>query len=64
MLFWSNFLRRRQIFEKKTSQKAVFGHFLENFDKKNALFFGARSLSKLLYIGTEGAFITILAPLP
>ena len=52
-LFWQSFLRRRQIFE-KTVKKAVFGHFLKNFDKKR--FFGARSPSKLVYIGFEGAF--------
>ena len=40
-LFWQNFLRRRQIFEKKNSQKSRFRHFLENFDQKNA-FFSAR----------------------
>ena len=34
----------------------VFGHFLKNFDKKIAFFFGARSPSKLAYIGAEGAF--------
>ena len=49
-LFWQNFLRRRQIF-KKTVKKAVFGYFLKNFDKKIAFFFGARSPSKLAYIG-------------
>ena len=36
-LFWQNFLRRRQIFE-KTVQKAVFGHFLKNFDKTSRFF--------------------------
>ena len=37
--FCLNFLlRRRQIFEKKTVKKAVFGHFLKNFDKKIAFF--------------------------
>ena len=36
---------------------AVFGHFLKNFDKKIA---GARSPSKLVYIGAEGAFRKIL----
>ena len=45
---------------KKQSKKAVFGHFLKNFDKKNCVFFGARSPSKLVYIGLEGAFRTIL----
>ena len=57
-LFWQNFLRRRQIFE-KTVTKAVFGHFLKNFDKKNRAF-GARSPSKLVCIGAEGAFRKIL----
>ena len=52
-------LRRRQIF-KKTVKKAVFGHFLKNFDKKKCVFFGARSPSKLVYIGAEGAFRKIL----
>ena len=37
-LFWQNFLRRRQIFEKKTVKKGVFRHFLENFDQKIAFF--------------------------
>ena len=54
-----NFLRRRQIFE-KTVKKAVFGHFLKNFDKKIAFFFGARSPSKLVYVGAKGAFRKIL----
>ena len=36
-LFLQNFQRRRQIFE-KTVKKAVFGHFLKNFDKKIAFF--------------------------
>ena len=57
--FWLNFLRRRQIF-KKTVKKAVFGHFLKIFDKKNRVFFGARSPSKLVYIGAKGAFRKIL----
>ena len=35
-LFWPNFLRRRQFFEKKV-KKAVFGHF-ENLTKKIAFF--------------------------
>ena len=51
-------LPRRQISE-KTVKKAVFGHFLKNFDKKSR-FFGARSPSKLVYIGAEGAFRKIL----
>ena len=42
--FWQNFLRRRQISE-KTVKKAVFG---------------ARSPSKLVYIGAKGAFRKIL----
>ena len=37
-------------FLKKQVKKAVFGHFLDKFDKKSRLF-GARSLSKLVYIG-------------
>ena len=44
---------------KKTVKKAVFGHFLKNFDKK-LRFFGARSPSKLVYIGAKGAFRKIL----
>ena len=51
-------MRRRQIFE-RTVKKAVFGHFLKNFDKKMR-FFGARSPSKIAYIGAEGAFRKIL----
>ena len=51
-------MRRRQIFE-KTVKKAVFGHFLKNFDKKMR-FFGARSPSKIASIGAEGAFRKIL----
>ena len=43
-------------FKKKTVKKAVFGHLLKNFGKKIAFFFGARSPSKLLYIGAKGAF--------
>ena len=58
-LFWLNFLRCRQIFE-KTVKKAVFGHFLKNFDKKKSRFFGARSPSKLVYIGAAGAFRKVL----
>ena len=46
--------------KKKQVKNAVFGHFLENVDKKNAFFFGARSPSKLVYIGSEGAFRKIL----
>ena len=34
---------------------AVFGNFLETFDQKNRVFFGERSLSKVVYIGAEGA---------
>ena len=30
-------------FWKNSKKKAVFGHFLKNFDKKNCVFFGARS---------------------
>ena len=59
-LFWQKFLRRRQIFEKKTVKKGVFRHFLKNFDKKIAFIFGARSPSKLVYIGAKGAFRKIL----
>ena len=58
-LFWLNFLRRRHIFE-KTVKEAVFGHFLKKFDKKNRVFFGARSPSKLVCIGAQGAFRKIL----
>ena len=52
---WFFELFRRQVFE-KTVKKNVFGHFLKNFDKKNRVFFGARSPSKLIYIGAQGAF--------
>ena len=52
-------MRRRQIFE-KTVKKAVFGHFLKNFDKKMRFFFGARSPSQIASIGAEGAFRKIL----
>ena len=45
---------------KKQVKKAVFVHFLENFHKKNRVFFGARSPSNLVYIGAEGAFRKIL----
>ena len=48
-LFWRNFLRRRQFFEKKQVKKAVFGHFLENFDKKNAFFWRALPLKTRRY---------------
>ena len=50
---------QRRICLKKQSKKAVFGHFLKNVDKKIA-FFGARSTSKLVYIGAKGAFRKIL----
>ena len=46
--------------EKKTVKKAVFGRFLKKLDKKIAFFFGARSPSKLVYIGAEGALRKIL----
>ena len=45
---------------KKQVKKAVFGHFLENFDKKKTRLFGARSPSKLVYIGAEVALRKIL----
>ena len=45
-LFLPNFLRRRQIFEKKTGQKP----FLENFDKKKFRFFLARAPPQSYYI--------------
>ena len=48
LLFWLNFLRRRQIFE-KTVKKAVFGHFLKNFDKKIAFFWRAVPLKVSIY---------------
>ena len=51
-------MRRMQIFE-KTVKKAVFGHFLKNFDKKMC-FFGARSPSQIASIGAKGAFRKIL----
>ena len=57
--FGQYFERRRQIFE-KTVKKAVFGHFLKNFDKKIAFFWRACSPSKLVYIGAEGGFGKIL----
>ena len=47
-LFWQNFLRRRQIFD-KTVKKAVFGHFLKNFDKKIAFFWRALPLKVSIY---------------
>ena len=47
-------------FKKKQVEKDFFGHFLENFDKKNRVFFGARSPSKLVYIGAKGALRKIL----
>ena len=47
-------LGRRQTIE-KIGHKAVFGLFLENFDQKLP-FFGARSPSKIIYIGSKGAF--------
>ena len=46
-------------FFKKHVKNAVFGHFLETFDKKTR-FFDARSPSKLVYIGARGAFGQIL----
>ena len=39
-MFRSNFLRRRRNF-KKQARKGIFRHFLENFDQKNFVFFGA-----------------------
>ena len=57
-ILWLNFPRGRQIFE-KTVKRAVFWHFLKNFDKKSR-FFGARSPSNLVYIGAQGAFRKIL----
>ena len=48
-LFLLNFLCRRRIFE-KTVKKAVFEHF-EKCWQKNRVFFGARSPSKLIYVG-------------
>ena len=47
-LFWQNFLRRRQIFE-KTVKKAVFGHLLENFDQKIAFFWRGLPLKVSIY---------------
>ena len=44
----------------KKQSKAVFETFLKNFDQKIAFFFGARSPSKLVYIGANGAFRKIL----
>ena len=41
-------------------QKAVFRQFMKKVDKKIAFFFGARSPSKLVYIGAEGAVRKIL----
>ena len=58
-LFWQNFLRRRQIFE-KNSQKSRFWALFEKFWQKNSVFFGARSPSKVVYIGAKGAFRKIL----
>ena len=47
-------------FKKKQSKKPFFWHFLKNVDKKIAFFFGARSPSKLVYIGAQGAFRKIV----
>ena len=58
-LFRQNFLRRRQTFE-KTVKKAVFRHFLKIFDKTIGFFFGARSPSKLVYIGAKDSFRNFL----
>ena len=44
----------------KTVKKAVFGHFLKNFAFFSRFFFGARSPSKLVYVGAKGAFRKIL----
>ena len=44
----AKFLRRRQIFE-KTVKKAVFGHFLKNFDKKSRFFWRALPLKVSIY---------------
>ena len=49
-----------KFFFEKTVKKAVFGHFLKNFDKQIGFFFGASSPSKLVYIGAKGAFRKIL----
>ena len=58
-LFWRNFLRRREIFEKRV-KKAVFGHCLKNFDKKNRFFLARAPPPNLVYIGAKGAFRKIL----
>ena len=46
--FGKSLLRRRQFFE-KTVKKAVFGHFLKNFDKKIAFFWRALPLKVSIY---------------
>ena len=43
-------------FLKKQVKKAVFGHFLENIDKKLRFFWGALPLKVSIYIDVEGAF--------
>ena len=48
-LFWSSFLRRRLNVE-------VFKHFLDNFEQILAFFLARAPPSKLVYIGTKGAF--------
>ena len=44
----------------KNSQKSRFWALLEKIWQKNRVFFGARSPSKLVYIGAKGAFRKIL----
>ena len=56
--FGQTFCTADNFFFEKTGQK-VFGHFLENFDKKIA-FLLARAPPQSLYIGAKGAFRKIL----
>ena len=56
--YFGKFSAPQANFWKKQSKKPFF--FLKNFDKKIAFFFGARSPSKLVYIGAKGAFGKIL----
>ena len=65
MIFWAllrhykdptltNFQRPRQILY-ELAKKGVFGQFMEKFGPKKLRFFGARSLSKLVYIDAKGS---------
>ena len=56
-LFYNNI---DQIFEKKTGQKAVFGHFVEKFDRKIAIFFWRTLPLKVSIYWRPGGFRKIL----